>query len=196
MLDEPTDGLDPLGRSQIRELIETLKRRGKTIFLNSHILQEVELVCDRVAIMAHGRIRALGTIDSLIDQHSHSQDMELGIEVTGSEEACRNLFVGTDVDSIEKLDQRYQRESDTTSLMPAPLGSESMPVFRVRLSVDTQARCDAWIDRIRLAGISLLRLERKRLRLEDIFVRLVASLDTPAGVSTEVNDEAVLGNHL
>ena len=54
ILDEPTDGLDPLARSQVRGYLTDLKRQGKTIFLNSHILQEVELICDRVAILDKG----------------------------------------------------------------------------------------------------------------------------------------------
>src|SRR5262249_2405807 len=50
-LDEPTDGVDPLGRRAIRALLQDLKNEGKTIFLNSHLLSEVELICDRVAIL-------------------------------------------------------------------------------------------------------------------------------------------------
>src|SRR4029079_12519198 len=51
-LDEPTDGVDPIGRAAIRGIVEDLKRRGITVFINSHLLMEVELVCDRVAIMS------------------------------------------------------------------------------------------------------------------------------------------------
>ncbi len=65
ILDEPTDGLDPVGRNEVRRILLELKSRGKTIFLNSHILQEVEMVCDRVAIMSSGLVRACGTIDEL-----------------------------------------------------------------------------------------------------------------------------------
>ena len=65
ILDEPTDGLDPVGRRDVRRIIERLRANGKTIFLNSHILQEVELVCTRVAIMAAGRLRGIGTIEEL-----------------------------------------------------------------------------------------------------------------------------------
>ena len=55
-LDEPTDGVDPLGRREIRDMMQTLKRQGMTIFLNSHLLGEVELVCDRVAILQRGNL--------------------------------------------------------------------------------------------------------------------------------------------
>jgi ABC-2 type transport system ATP-binding protein len=65
ILDEPTGGLDPFGRMDIRRLIEDLRRRGKTVFFSSHELSEVELVCDRVAILARGRVVAEGSAADL-----------------------------------------------------------------------------------------------------------------------------------
>jgi len=65
-LDEPTDGVDPRGRKAIRVLIEELRDQGMTIFINSHLLQEVELICDRVVIMHQGQILRQGTVDELI----------------------------------------------------------------------------------------------------------------------------------
>ena len=56
ILDEPTDGVDPVGRAEMRDLWRRLKDEGKTIFINSHLLQEIELVCDRVAILVHGLV--------------------------------------------------------------------------------------------------------------------------------------------
>jgi ABC-2 type transport system ATP-binding protein len=64
--DEPMSGLDPLGRYQIREIILSLKQQGKTIFFNSHILSDVEQVCDRVAILAEGDLIALGSLADLL----------------------------------------------------------------------------------------------------------------------------------
>ncbi len=68
MLDEPTDGVDPLGRKEIRELMGRLKEKGHTIFLNSHLLGEVELICDRVAILQKGEFIREGTIADLTQQ--------------------------------------------------------------------------------------------------------------------------------
>jgi ABC-2 type transport system ATP-binding protein len=65
-LDEPMSGLDPLGRFQMREIILSLKSQGKTIFFNSHVLSDVELICDRVAILAQGELICEGTIDELL----------------------------------------------------------------------------------------------------------------------------------
>ncbi len=65
-LDEPMSGLDPLGRYQMRNIILSLKQQGKTIFFNSHILSEVEQICDRVAILAQGQLICSGSIDELL----------------------------------------------------------------------------------------------------------------------------------
>ena len=62
ILDEPTDGVDPVGRAEMREILARLKGQGKSIFLNSHMLQEVELVCDRVAILHKGKLRHVGDV--------------------------------------------------------------------------------------------------------------------------------------
>ena len=63
-LDEPMSGLDPVGRKEIRDLILKLRAEGKTVFMNTHILSDVELACDRVAIIARGRIVHEGAIDA------------------------------------------------------------------------------------------------------------------------------------
>jgi ABC-2 type transport system ATP-binding protein len=64
-LDEPTDGLDPLGRRDVRELLIELRKAGKTVFINSHILSELEMVCDRVAILVAGQVAREGTVADL-----------------------------------------------------------------------------------------------------------------------------------
>jgi len=66
LLDEPTSALDPVGRHDVREIIRTLRERGVTIFLNSHLLSEVEQVCDRVIIIDHGKVIADGTLAELL----------------------------------------------------------------------------------------------------------------------------------
>ena len=72
-LDEPTTGLDPIGTREIKDLIRELKRRGKTVFLCSHLLADVEDVCDRVAILYGGRVRRLGNVDELLRVRAKTQ---------------------------------------------------------------------------------------------------------------------------
>jgi ABC-2 type transport system ATP-binding protein len=67
-LDEPLGGLDPLGRKELRDIIVRLKQEGRTIFLCSHILQDIEMICDRVAIIVGGRIISQGALQSLISE--------------------------------------------------------------------------------------------------------------------------------
>lgn len=69
ILDEPTSGLDPLGRMKVREIIQHLKDRGKTVFFSSHELGEVETVCDRVAILVGGELKACGKVADLVREH-------------------------------------------------------------------------------------------------------------------------------
>src|SRR5437588_11264102 len=66
ILDEPTSGLDPIGCREVKDLIITLARRGKTVILSSHLLADVEDVCDRVVIYYGGRIQAMGTLKELL----------------------------------------------------------------------------------------------------------------------------------
>lgn len=65
ILDEPTASLDPVGRKEFRDILLELKRQGKTIFISSHILSEVETVCDRVAILEKGELKKIGTLQEL-----------------------------------------------------------------------------------------------------------------------------------
>src|SRR5438105_7217804 len=69
-LDEPTSALDPVGRHDVRQIIHKLRERETAVFLNSHLLTEVEMVCDRVAIVDHGRVVASGQLDQLLRQDS------------------------------------------------------------------------------------------------------------------------------
>lgn len=68
VLDEPTDGLDPVGRRDVRTLLLELRKQGKTVFLNSHLLSELEMVCDRVAILVNGMVARQGTLRELTDR--------------------------------------------------------------------------------------------------------------------------------
>ena len=91
ILDEPTDGVDPVGRSEMRTLLLGLKAQGKTIFVNSHLLQEVELVCDRVAILDHGRMLQQGKISELTSAPKPKCDWSSPAAITQLRGARRGL---------------------------------------------------------------------------------------------------------
>jgi ABC-2 type transport system ATP-binding protein len=92
LLDEPTSALDPVGRRIVRELLEELRRRGVSVLLNSHLLSEVELICDHVAIIARGRLVKAGTPDELAGPGGVEVETADGVRVfagAGRDEAPR-----------------------------------------------------------------------------------------------------------
>jgi len=89
VLDEPTSALDPVGRHQVREVIKGLRERGTTVFLNTHLLEEVEHVCDRVAVIDRGRTIATGTLAELVGHQS-----SVRLQVTGLGEHWWHRFGG------------------------------------------------------------------------------------------------------
>jgi ABC-2 type transport system ATP-binding protein len=96
VLDEPMSGLDPIGRKEIRDLIVELKREGKTVLFSTHILSDVELICDRVAMVVGGRMRDVGPLKQLLSPRLI--DTELVVEKAGVVEA-RRLSPDADVDA-------------------------------------------------------------------------------------------------
>ncbi len=84
VLDEPTDGVDPVGRKEIRDVLTHLKDQGKTVFLNSHLLSEVERISDRVAIMRQGTVITEGSVESLT---SKKNQYEIRVESSSIEPA-------------------------------------------------------------------------------------------------------------
>ena len=92
LLDEPTSALDPVGRRVVRQLLEELRGRGVSVLLNSHLLSEVELICDRVAIIARGRLVKAGTPAELAGTGGVEVELESGVRVfegAGREQAPR-----------------------------------------------------------------------------------------------------------
>ena len=80
-LDEPTDGVDPVGKVEIRDVLKRIRSDGKTVFLNSHLLSEVEAVADRVAILNHGKVVRIGTVEELTVQESQYEiEADIGNE--------------------------------------------------------------------------------------------------------------------
>lgn len=161
VLDEPTDGLDPVGRSEVRKVIERLRDDGKTIFLNSHILQEVEMVCTQVAIMSKGKIRGAGSIEELA--HASGAD-QVEIDLTMRHEMVSQLAsIFAECDAFETEVSTLQDVEDSSECVRC----------RVTTRLPSQSMVDKSVDLLREQDVSIVRLIVKRPSLEDTFLRLV-----------------------
>ncbi|HUV53182.1 MAG TPA: ABC transporter ATP-binding protein [Dehalococcoidia bacterium] len=95
--DEPTSGLDPQARHNIWDVIKFAQEKGKTIFLTTHYMEEAERLCERVAIIDHGEIIAMGRPDKLIDQYFHEEAIEFQLDQSIGEDALHQLAGATNV---------------------------------------------------------------------------------------------------
>ena len=178
VLDEPTDGLDPVGRSEVRYVIERLRDEGKTIFLDSHILQEVEMVCSHAAILASGKIRGIGRIDELTQVTEAQRRVEVDV-----------LFESdSDRASIDSVASQVSEAGMTVGVSDAEPG-----VARIALNAGSQASVDQLIDRLRDSQISISRVEVMRATLEDAFIHLVGDGNSQ---STDVAEVVVASDGL
>ena len=105
-LDEPTDGVDPIGRKEIRDILINLKSQGKTVFLNSHLLSEIELICDRVAILNKGVLIKEGSIEEM----TTSEDNYKFITTEMSEEVVNAIL--TKYKAVLQSNHEFQYRSD------------------------------------------------------------------------------------
>ncbi len=142
-LDEPTSALDPIGRRLVRDIIRQLKAEKKTVFLNSHLLSEVEAVCDRVAIIQRGEVVRDGTLDDLLAPHRL-----LDVQAQG---------IGDDV---------LARVKEQWSIM-AHEGD------RLTLALTEPNEVPRVVDLLVTAGVSVHHVALRHESLEDLFVRTV-----------------------
>jgi len=103
-LDELTTGLDPQSRRAIWELVRGIRERGKTVFLTTHLMEEAERLCDRVAIIERGRVIDVDTPERLIARHCPERSVIVATEDTTAEERFRAI---PDVASVERAEKRY-----------------------------------------------------------------------------------------
>lgn len=155
-LDEPTDGVDPVGRREIRQLLGELKAAGTTIFLNSHLLGEVELICDRVAILQRGEVAQAGDIQTLTRQQgSYSIGLADGQSLP--------------LDEVRALGYAVSRDGERG---------------RWEVVLRDGQTIDPVVQLIAQKGLSLRHLAEKRQTLEDLFVQTVElaepGVDSPA----------------
>ena len=142
ILDEPMSGLDPLGRRDVRSLIDRERTAGRTIFFSSHIVPDVEAICDRVGVIDHGRLIKIGRIDELTTVRLQAVE----IQVKNAPADVLAAVLGPH-DTIE------------------PRGTTC------RILVHDPERVDRVMFRVLEAGGRIENLERRRERLEDYFIR-------------------------
>lgn len=143
-LDEPTDGVDPVGRKEIRDILKGLKDQGKTVFLNSHLLSEVELVSDRVAILDKGRLLKVGTVQELTSTGSRYQ-----IGINGQLPEAFMVEAGALVITLTVEKEALEADLDTTSEL------------------------NRLIDLLRKHNVEITSIARQRNSLEDSFINLI-----------------------
>lgn len=152
-LDEPTSGVDPVGRRTLRDLVLELREEGATIFLNSHLLSEVEKVCSGIAILRDGEVVRKGTIK----------------ELTAVERVYDLVSTPVPDDVLEN-----------TVLRSSPDGTPSAPDLRAyRLEAEDRATLNDVLDHLRSANVQIESITPLRRSLEDYFIDVV---DTPADV--------------
>ncbi len=145
-LDEPTTGLDPQARRRIWEIVEGLRRQDKTVIITTHYIEEAEYLCDRVAVMDHGKIIALGTPDQLIDEHVSESIITFRLEPSVEEAVVKGLH---GVTSVQADDGDYR--------VTTPVPQETL-IGIVAMAHEQGVRADD--------------MNMKRATLEDVFLKI------------------------
>jgi ABC-2 type transport system ATP-binding protein len=140
-LDEPMSGLDPVGRREVRDLIASLRAQGKTVFMCSHILSDIEVLCDNVAILKAGRLAHAGSLDELRARESAL----IEVIVTGADAATMNQHLGS-----------------TAKVTTTASG--------LRIEVADEKEVDAVIAALRQAKGKLVSVQPVRQSLEELFL--------------------------
>jgi len=150
-LDEPTDGVDPIGRKEIRDILIDLKNNGTTIFLNSHLLSEVELISDRVAIMDSGKLLKLGSVE----------------ELTTSKEAY--IIETTSPIENDFVNAKYANGDTSFENITVKLESST----KLSVNVKDNLELNIVIDSLRKNGTNIKTISIQKNSLEELFVSLI-----------------------
>ena len=177
VLDEPTDGLDPVGRREVRDVLHRLRDLGKTVFLNSHLLSEVEHVCDRVAILMAGEVLRQGTLDELttgsecFEIQLHGEPDRSMREAILAALSCELAICATVV-SAGSGNAKTDSSKETGTL---PTG-ESVELHGglLRIVTGDPQRIQPLIDGLRGRGLVIQAVRPTRQSLEDFFLQTVS----------------------
>lgn len=191
ILDEPTDGVDPVGRLEIRKVLLKQKELGKAVFVNSHLLSELELVCDRVAIMVKGRVTSQGTLDELTrDGRKYEITFSLPDDAGASSDeqraAIRQKIVGVLREHLGEALQIAPEPSNDEAYQLAVLSGVDLAIASDAMTVYTvDARAvQPIIDALRQGGVIIRSVRESRRSLEDLF--MVAVTDPTTGETMSI----------
>lgn len=140
-LDEPMSGLDPVGRREVRDLIASLRDDGKTVFMCSHILSDIEVLCDRVAILKRGRLAQVGILDELRQRNHNPNRME--VLATGADAAALQHLANADISST-------------------PRG--------LRIEIEDENEIEKVLEALRKAGGKVVSIQPVKQSLEELFM--------------------------
>ena len=141
-LDEPMSGLDPVGRREVRDLIAALRDEGKTVFMCSHILSDIEVLCDRVAILKKGKLAQVGYLDELRRTTEGPNRMEV-------------MATGTDADTLKQ-------HLPSTEISPTPRG--------LRIEISSENEIERVLAALRKAGGKVVSIQPIKQSLEELFL--------------------------
>jgi ABC-2 type transport system ATP-binding protein len=145
-LDEPMSGLDPIGRREIRELIAELRDQGKTIFMSTHILSDIEALCDNVAILRKGKLAATGKLEDLLTESGERQSFEINVKNA----------------SKESLQPQIEHISGA-EIYAKPNGAN--------IQVHEETDIEKVLQIVRIAGGKLVSVQPVKQSLEELFVK-------------------------
>jgi ABC-2 type transport system ATP-binding protein len=160
LLDEPTDGVDPVGRREIRDLLRGEAARGRAILLNSHLLSEIELTCDRVAVLRKGKVAAMGTVEELTKR--------------GEQKNSLNVYKLVASPLSEELFSDFRERGASPERVNG----------HVRVLARDAQHLNSLIDAARARGALLTELTPEKSSLEDVFVDLVRAGDAASTAQT------------
>jgi ABC-2 type transport system ATP-binding protein len=179
VLDEPTDGVDPVGRRDIRNICSRLREEGRTVFLNSHLLSELEMVCDRVAILVQGRVASQGTIDELT-RDRQGYEVELAVDRPELLEPTFRAALPAGTQS---------RDADGSALAARRIAGVRIGTLAtgehvmfdghaLRILTTDASVVQPIIDSLRARGVIIKSLRPVRPSLEDLFMQAVIDPNT------------------
>jgi ABC-2 type transport system ATP-binding protein len=176
ILDEPTSALDPLGRADVRDLVIRLRRRGTAVVLNSHLIGEVERVCDRVVILDRGRVVSSGTLDALLGRQQVRLRLD-GVAQAALERLARTGAVSRDGDHFV-IDLGQDHSRGLGGAVGGPAGAAADPAGAAGVAADA-AVADLVRDLVGL-GVRVHAVEPGRISLEDRLLGLLRGQEVPS----------------